>query len=95
MTSYLLFPRYSLPPDAQRVPNCAMRIAILQNNTDDGPTYLATWLTLPQRQTLTSLTSSVVTLLHPRFPTMRGLAILGGVMGVNDDLLPSFAMPSH
>jgi GMP synthase (glutamine-hydrolysing) len=62
-----------------------MRIAILQNQTDDGPAYLGTWLTghdvafdvfnvdggQPPPASLASFT---------------GLALLGGPMSVNDDL---------
>lgn len=64
---------------------CAMRIAILQNNTDDGPAYLATWLRAR------SIDFDVFDFERgdsapPSLSNYAGLAILGGVMSVNDDL---------
>lgn len=62
-----------------------MRIAILQNNTDDGPAYLATWLRgrgiafdVFDCERGDQLPASLV--------DYAGLAILGGVMSVNDDI---------
>ena len=64
---------------------CAMRIAILQNNTDDGPAYLATWLRSR------SIDFDVFDFERgdsapPSLSNYAGLAVLGGVMSVNDDL---------
>lgn len=62
-----------------------MRIAILQNNSDDGPAYLATWLTQHGVDfdvfNLDAGEPPPTTLIHH-----AGLALLGGPMSVNDDL---------
>ncbi len=62
-----------------------MRIAILQNNTEDGPAYLGTWLR--ERGIEFDVFNfdageSAPTSLAP----YSGLAILGGPMSVNDDM---------
>ena len=62
-----------------------MRLAILQNNTDDGPAYLGTWLR--QRD----IAFDVFNLDAGQSPPASlakysGLALLGGPMSVNDDL---------
>lgn len=62
-----------------------MRIAILQNNTDDGPAYLGTWLTQH------SVDFDVFNFDAGESPPgtltdYAGLALLGGPMSVNDDL---------
>jgi GMP synthase-like glutamine amidotransferase len=63
----------------------AMRIAILQNNTDDGPAYLATWLR--QRNIAFDVFDFERGDEAPAsLADYAGLAILGGVMSVNDDL---------
>lgn len=63
-----------------------MRIAILQNNSDDGPAYLGTWLTEHGVDfdvfNFDAGDSPPTTLTH-----YAGLALLGGPMSVNDDLL--------
>ena len=63
-----------------------MRIAILQNNSDDGPAYLGTWLTQHGVDfdvfNFDAGASPLATLAH-----YAGLALLGGPMSVNDDLL--------
>ena len=62
-----------------------MRIAILQNNTDDGPAYLGTWLTEHDVDfdvfNFDAGESPPATL-----AIYAGLALLGGPMSVNDDL---------
>ena len=62
-----------------------MRIAILQNNSDDGPAYLGTWLTQH------SVDFDVFNFDAGESPPTTlacyaGLALLGGSMSVNDDL---------
>lgn len=62
-----------------------MRIAILQNNSDDGPAYLGTWLTQHGVDfdvfNFDAGESPPATL-----SAYSGLALLGGPMSVNDDL---------
>ena len=62
-----------------------MRIAILQNNSDDGPAYLGTWLTQHGIEfdvfNFDADESPPATLV-----SYAGLALLGGPMSVNDDL---------
>ena len=62
-----------------------MRIAILQNNSDDGPAYLGTWLTEHGVDfdlfNFDAGDSRPATLAN-----YKGLALLGGPMSVNDDL---------
>ena len=62
-----------------------MRIAILQNNSDDGPAYLGTWLTQH------SVGFDVFNFDAGESPpttlaSYAGLALLGGPISVNDDL---------
>ena len=62
-----------------------MRIAILQNNSDDGPAYLGTWLTQH------SVDFDVFNFDAGESPPSTlacyaGLALLGGPISVNDDL---------
>ena len=62
-----------------------MRIAILQNNSDDGPAYLGTWLTEH------GVAFDVFDFDAGQWPpttlaAYAGLALLGGPMSVNDDL---------
>ena len=62
-----------------------MRIAILQNNSDDGPAYLGTWLTQH------SVDFDVFNFDAGESPpttlaSYAGLALLGGPISVNDDL---------
>jgi len=62
-----------------------MRIAILQNNTDDGPAYLGTWL----RNHDIAFDVFNLDAGEPPPATLKAysaLAILGGPMSVNDDL---------
>ena len=62
-----------------------MRIAILQNNSDDGPAYLGTWLTEHGVDfdlfNFDAGDSPPATLAN-----YAGLALLGGPMSVNDEL---------
>ena len=61
-----------------------MRIAILQNNSDDGPAYLGTWLT--QRSVDFDLFNLDAGESPPAtLAGYAGLALLGGPMSVNDD----------
>jgi GMP synthase (glutamine-hydrolysing) len=67
-----------------------MRIAILQNNSDDGPAYFGTWLTQH------GVDFDVFNFDAGEWPpatltNYAGLALLGGPMSVNDDL-PSLRM---
>lgn len=62
-----------------------MRIAILQNNTDDGPAYLATWLRA-RGIAFDVFDFERGDAAPASLADYSGLAILGGVMSVNDDL---------
>jgi GMP synthase (glutamine-hydrolysing) len=62
-----------------------MRVAILQNNTDDGPAYLSSWLT--QRGIAFDVFNFDAGQSAPTsLADYTGLAVLGGPMSVNDDL---------
>lgn len=62
-----------------------MRIAILQNNTEDGPAYLGTWLR--ERGIAFDVFNFDAGEPAPtNLAPYSGLAILGGPMSVNDDL---------
>jgi len=62
-----------------------MRIAILQNNTEDGPAYLGTWLR--ERSIAFDVFNFDAGETAPaNLAPYCGLAILGGPMSVNDDL---------
>ena len=62
-----------------------MRIAILQNDSDDGPAYLGTWLT--QHGVDFDVFNFDVSDSPPTtLASYAGLALLGGPMSVNDDL---------
>lgn len=65
--------------------NARMRIAILQNNTDDGPAYLATWLR-QQGIAFDVFDFERGDAAPANLSAYAGLAILGGVMSVNDPL---------
>ena len=61
-----------------------MRIAILQNNSDDGPAYLATWLT--QHGVAFDVINFDAGVSPPTsLASYAGLALLDGPMSVNDD----------
>lgn len=62
-----------------------MRIAILQNNTEDGPAYLGTWLR--ERGVEFDVFNFDAGETAPaNLAPYSGLAILGGPMSVNDDM---------
>ncbi len=62
-----------------------MRIAVLQNNSDDGPAYLGTWLT--QHGVNFDVFNFDAGVAPPTaLADYAGLALLGGPMSVNDDL---------
>ena len=63
----------------------SMRIAILQNNSDDGPAYLGSWLA--QHGVDFDVFNFDAGELPPvTLANYSGLALLGGPMSVNDDL---------
>jgi len=62
-----------------------MRIAILQNDSDDGPAYLGTWLT-QHGVNFDVFNFSLGESAPTTLATYAGLALLGGLMSVNDDL---------
>ena len=62
-----------------------MRIAILQNNSDDGPAYLGRWLT-EQAVDFDVFNFDAGESPPTTLDSYTGLALLGGSMSVNDDL---------
>lgn len=62
-----------------------MRIAILQNNSDDGPAYLGTWLN-EHSVNFDVFNSDAGESPPATLAGYAGLALLGGPMSVNDDL---------
>ncbi len=62
-----------------------MRIAILQNNTDDGPAYLGTWLAR-HGVAFDVFNFDAGERAPSSMQPYAGLAVLGGPMSVNDDL---------
>lgn len=62
-----------------------MRIAILQNDSDDGPAYLGTWLT-QHRVEFDVFNFEAGESPPAKLANYSGLALLGGPMSVNDDL---------
>ena len=62
-----------------------MRIAILQNNSDDGPAYLGTWLTR-HGVDFDVFNFDADDAPPATLASYAGLALLGGPMSVNDDL---------
>ena len=62
-----------------------MRIAILQNNSDDGPAYLGTWL-IQHNVDFDVFHFEAGDCPPGTLANYAGLALLGGPMSVNDDL---------